>query len=515
MNRQSSTNKDQFIESRNPATGEILGQFRLSDTADISAAVEEARHAQILWAAMGVEKRNRILKQLIGVMLDREDEIARVVSSENGKPRSEALAMILPISGNVKLHTQTAAKMANGVKTSPTFFVGSKARIFYEPLGVVGFIMPWNFPFESGIKHMLPAMAAGNAVIQKPSPFQPMIGELVKSLFEDAGVPEGLVQIVHGHAEAGQAVIDQSDAICFIGSTKVGREVGVRAAERLIPAVLELGGNDPAVVRQDADLDLTARGLVNGTCFNSGQVCNGIERIYAHHSIAKPLTDHILKWVKKLKLADGSRTDYDIGPMTWPPQEEIYRRHTDDAVTKGATIEYGGKASTLGTGRIWSPTVLSGMTHEMTMMQEETFGPFLPIMTFTDDDEAVRLANESQYALAASVWSKDIKRAKKMAGRLRGGHIMINNAVQSGGCATLPFGGEGDSGVGRLSGEQAFFNWVAQKSLMQSPKSSKDLWMPYPAAAEKMVMGLAKGFYGRSIGERLTGWANFLLTPKS
>ncbi len=515
MNQQIAKRLDKFIESRNPATGEILGEFRQSDAADVSEAAKEARTTQKSWVALGVDGRNRILNRLIGVMLDRADEIASVVSSENGKPRSEALGMILPISGNVKLHTKTARKLAKGVKVSPTFFIGSKARIFYQPLGVVGLIMPWNFPFESGIKHMLPALAAGNAVLQKPSPFQPLVGELVKSLFEDAGVPKGLVQMVHGFAETGQAVIDHSDAICFIGSTRVGREVGMRAVQRLIPMVLELGGNDPAVVRFDADLDLTARGLVSGTCFNSGQVCNGIERIYAHTSIAEPLTKHILKWVKELKLADGLRTDYDIGPMTWPPQEEVYQKHLDDALTKGATLAYGGKAIKLGKGRIWSPTVLTGMTHEMLMMREETFGPFLPLMTFTDDDEAIRLANDSQYGLAASVWSRDIKTAGKMAGQLKGGHVMINNAVQSGGCATLPFGGEGDSGVGRLSGEQAYFNWVTQKSQMLSPKSSKDLWMPYQSNAEKMILGLAKGFFGRSMGERLVGWANFLLSSKS
>ncbi len=515
MNQQIKKAEEVFIESRNPATGELLGTVRQSSAADVCEAAEEARCVRQIWEDMGVDARNRILKRLIGVMLDRADEIGTVVSAENGKPRSEAVGMVLPISGNVKLHTRTAKKMAKGTKVSPTFFIGSKARICYQPLGVVGFIMPWNFPFESGIKHILPALAAGNAVIQKPSPFQPMVGELVKSLFEDAGVPKGLIQMVNGYAETGQAVVDHSDAICFIGSTKVGREVGIRAAQRLIPMVLELGGNDPAVVRHDADLDLTARGLVSGTCFNSGQVCNGIERIYAHHSIIEPLTAHILKWVKELRLADGSRIDYDIGPMTWPPQEEIYQQHTDNAVAKGATLEYGGRSIKLGKGRIWSPTVLTGMTHDMTMMREETFGPFLPIMAFSDDDEAVRLANDSQYALAASVWSRDIKMAGKMAGRLKGGHVMINNAVQSGGCATLPFGGEGDSGLGRLSGEQAFFNWVAPKSLMQSPKSSKDLWMPYHSNAEKMILGLAKGIYGRSLGERIIGWGTFVSKLKS
>ncbi len=515
MNLQDPVPENNYIESRNPVTGEILGRVRQSSADDVKEAAVKARIAQKEWQDMGVEKRNRILNNLIGILLDQADEIASIVSDENGKPRSEAMGMILPISGNIKLHTKTATKFGKGVRVSPTFFVGSKANIVYEPLGVVGFILPWNFPFESGIKHMLPALASGNAVLQKPSPFQPMIGEMIKRLFHEAGVPDGLVQMVHGYGETGQAVIDHSDAVCFIGSTRIGREVALRAAKRLIPYVLELGGNDPAIVRHDADPEHTARGLVNGTCFNSGQVCNGTERIYAHKSIARSLTEHILKWVDQLKLSDGTATVYDIGPMTWPQQEEIYKRHTEDAISKGAVLEAGGKAVEVGKGRVWLPTVLSGMNHEMLMMREETFGPFLPIMEYENDEEAIQLANDSQYGLAASVWSRDTEKAKAMCRQLKGGHVMINNAVQSGGCATLPFGGEGDSGVGRLSGEQAFFNWVAPKSIMQSPKASKDLWMPYPSGAEIMVMGLAKGFFGRSPTEKISGWLKFLFRPKN
>ncbi|MBW1763062.1 MAG: aldehyde dehydrogenase family protein, partial [Deltaproteobacteria bacterium] len=190
------------------------------------------------------------------------------VSSENGKPPSEPVALTGPLCETIKLHTGMAKRLEPGVKVSPTFFLGSKARVFYEPLGVAGFVLPWNFPFELGVKHMIPALAAGNAVVQKPSEANPLIGELIVDLFRDAGVPDGVVQMVHGYGETGGALIDEVDVICFVGSPRTGRRVMERAAQTLTPVVLELGGNDAAIVREDADLDYTAQGLVNGTCYN-------------------------------------------------------------------------------------------------------------------------------------------------------------------------------------------------------------------------------------------------------
>jgi succinate-semialdehyde dehydrogenase/glutarate-semialdehyde dehydrogenase len=510
MNTIKNEKHPEFIESRNPASGEFLGKVEQSTSSDVKEKAAQARLAQEEWVSFSVDKRNHILNNLIQVMIHRADEIARIVSSENGKPPVEALGMLLPISGNIKLHIKMAKKLENGVKVSPSFFFGSKARIYYEPLGLIGFILPWNFPFESGIKHMIPALASGNAVLQKPSPIQPMIGELIQHLFEDAGTPKGLVQMVHGYAETGKAVIDHSDAICFIGSTQIGKEVGIQAAQGLIPSVLELGGNDAAIVRHDADIDFTAQGIVNGACFNAGQVCNGIERIYVNHSIAETFTQYLLKWVKKLIIGNDQKSSYHMGPMTWAPQEEIYKRHVADALNKGAKLIHGGTAIEKGNGRYWPPTILTHVNHDMLIMQEETFGPFLPVMTFKNDEEALSLANDSKYGLAGSIWTADIDTAYRMMRQLKVGHVMINNAVQSGGCATLPFGGERDSGVGRLSGEQAFFNWVSQKSVMASPKMAKELWMPYKQGSDKVSMGLVKAIYGDSIRNRFTGIWEFL-----
>jgi len=496
----------QMLESFDPSNGKKLGEVRVSTAADVKATVARARKAQVGWAAMGVEGRNRILDRLRGVLIDRALEIAKLVSSENGKPVAEPVGLTGPLCETIKLHTGMAKRLEPGVKVSPTFFVGSKARVFYEPLGVAGFILPWNFPFELGVKHLIPALAAGNAVVQKPSEANPLIGEMIADLFRDAGVPDGVVQMVHGYGETGAALIDEADVICFVGSPRTGRRIMERAAQTLTPVVLELGGNDAAIVREDADLDLTAQGLVNGTCYNTGQVCNGVERIYAPARLVEPLTRKIIAIVKEMRQGDPSgRGDYDLGPMTWAPQLEIYEEHTADALHKGAELRHGGVVERRNGGLFWPPTVLTGMTHDMLMMREETFGPFLPIMAVQSDEEAIRLANDSKYGLGASVWTRDEAAGEAMARRIRAGSVMVNNAVQSGGCVTLPFGGEGESGVGRVQGEQAFYTYVATKSVMTSPKSVANLWMPYAPGAETLAKGFTKVFSGRGVRERVSG----------
>lgn len=495
---------EEMLESFDPSNGQRLGAVRLSTAADVQAAVTRAREAQVGWAGMGVDARCRILNRMRGVLIDRAAEIGRVVSSENGKPPVEPVSLTGPLCETIKLHTRLAKRLARGVRVSPTFFLGSKARIFYEPVGVAGYILPWNFPFELGVKHAIPALAAGNAVVQKPSEANPLIGELIADLFRDAGVPADVVQMVHGCGDVGGTLVDEADVICFVGSPGTGRRVMERAARTLTPVVLELGGNDAAIVREDADLDFTAHGLVNGTCYNAGQVCNGIERIYVPGRLVEALTERILALVGTLR--QGVEGDeYDLGPVAWEPQIEIYEAHTADAIAKGATLRRGGKVLEVHGGRYWPPTVLTGMTHEMIMMQEETFGPFLPIMAVDSDEEALRFANESQYGLGASVWTRDITAGQAIARRVRAGSVMVNNAVQSGGCVTLPFGGEGESGVGRVQGEQAYYHYVATKSVMTCPRSVQSLWMPYGAGAASLARGATKLFSGRSIGERLSG----------
>lgn len=512
MTAQLCTPESRTLRSNSPVTGALLGQVPCDDPASVANALEHARTAQQAWAALGVERRNAILGRLPGVLIDRADEIAAAVSAENGKPPVEAASLILPICATVDLAIGMAHRLRKGTKVSTTFFVGDQARIHYDPLGVVGFILPWNFPFELGVKHMIPALASGNAVVQKPSECNPMIGQLILSIFRDAGVPQGVVQMVNGYADVGEALVDGADAICFVGSPGTGRRIMERASRTLTPVFLELGGNDAALVLDDADLDLTARGLVHGTCYNAGQVCNGIERIYAPRDMVEPLVGRLLPMLRALRQGPDNVAGaaYDMGPMAFPKQREVYEDHLQDALKKGAVLHHGGEVQQGPHGLYWPATLLTGVNHEMEIMKEETFGPFLPIMAYDDEAQALALVNDSAYGLGGSVWTRDLARGRAVARRFRSGSCMVNNAIVSGGCVTLPFGGQGESGLGRLQGEQSYYNYTAPRSIMVSRAASQRAWMPYRSGAQAQVLALARMFYGRGLGERIRGLVGLL-----
>lgn len=500
--------KADVIESFNPATGEKLGEVKLSTAEDVSAAATRARAALPGWIALGVAGRNRILNRLKQVMLDRAEEIAEIVSKENGKPPCEAATMILPICAAIDYYTKLARKYSGSVKVSTTrLFLGGSAKVFYEPRGVAGFIMPWNFPFELGTKHMIPALAAGNVVIQKPSEFNPLIGELIASLYKEAGVPDGVVQIVHGYADVGAAIIDNSDIVCFIGSPGTGKRIMARASERLIPVILELGGNDAAIVRADADIDKTARGIVTGACLNAGQTCVSVERIYVNKAIVDKFTEKVVEYASKLKQNTGDG-DYDIGPIKWRKQREIYDRHMKDARDKGAQVKFGGEVIEANGGLFCPPTVLTNVTHDMEMMKDETFGPFIPIMSVDNDEQALKLANDSQYGLGGSVWTADSATGEELARKIRTGSVMINGACASAGCPTLPFGGDGHSGVGRALGEMGYLNYTSPRSILKMPGGPGGQlgWMPYPKGSRDFIIGLARGLYSDSLGKKISGF---------
>lgn len=499
------------LESFNPATGEKLGEVRLSQAADVEAAVKRAREAQRAWHAIGARARAVVLKKVQAVMLRRSDEIITTLNRENGKPRCEAATMIISVCEALDFYTKFGVKTEHGLKVSSgKLFMGAKTRVFFEPRGVCGFIMPWNFPFELGMKHMIPALMAGNAVVQKPSEHNPLIGDLIRSIYLEAGVPEDVVQIVHGFGDVGVALIDNVDSITFIGSPQTGKKIMARAAENLIPVILELGGKDAAVVRRDADIDKTARGLVTGACLNAGQVCISVERVYVHKDIVKPLTDRIVEQVGKLR--QGDTENYDLGPIKWAPQRKIYEAHVADAVAKGATVLTGGKAIEAHGGVYWPPTVLANVTQDMEVMREETFGPFIPIMAVESDEEAVRLANDSVYGLGGSVWTADVEKGEEIARKMNAGSITLNNALVSGACPTLPFGGNRSSGVGRAFGELGYYNYTSPRSFMRTAnnKSSELLWMPYPKTAEAFVLALGRVLYGGGLGVKAKGLAQLL-----
>src|SRR5581483_10456000 len=376
---------------------------------------------------------------------------------------------------------------------------GKRARYFYEPVGIVGLITPWNFPFELGVKHSIPALAAGNGILHKPSEVTPMIAELTSDLVKDAGFPEGLIEVVHGRGDVGTMVVDQANVVCFVGSVATGRKVMVRAAERLVPTVLELGGNDAAIVCEDADLERTANGIVFGSYFNAGQVCVGIERVYVHERIADALTNKIVEKTKQLRQSGGSG-DFEVGPIINPPQATIYKAHIEDAVAKGAKVLVGGNVRKSAGATFMEPTVITGMNHQMDYMNEETFGPIVAIQTVKSEDEAVRLANDSRFGLAGSVWTTDATRGRRIAAQMKTGGIVVNDSIVTAACVGVPFGGYGESGVHRAQSEHGFYAYSQIKTVMESwlPGTRELNWYPYKLGMEQFFKRMAKLLYAKS-----------------
>ncbi len=456
--------------------------------------------------------RSACFKRLSQVILRRQDEIVALINKENGKTLVEAYSILMPVLQSIKTYSAMARQLSDGRKVSSTFFLGARSRVHFEPKGVIGYIIPWNFPFELGMKPMIPALAAGNAVVQKPSEQNPLLGELIQGLFTEAGFPTDLVQIVQGYADVGEAVIDHCDAIVFIGSTRVGRKVSERAGKRMIPAILELGGKDAALVLSDADISHTAQGLVQGACFNAGQTCVGIERIYVSDACSAQLTTALQTELGKLRLAcDVQDGQYELGPIVVNAQADVYRAHLQDALGKGATLVHGGKILERG-GRLYcEPTLLTDCTGDMLIMKEETFGPFLCLQTTSSVDEMIALSNDCDYGLSGSIWTRDVEKGVELAKRMQTGGVMINNSVQIGGCITLPFSGYKQSGMGFLQSEDAYFNFVNRKSIMSHTESlAKDTWMPYKANSVAVTKGLIGMLFGDSIKARAGALVDYL-----
>jgi succinate-semialdehyde dehydrogenase/glutarate-semialdehyde dehydrogenase len=367
-------------------------------------------------------------------------------------------------------------------------------------LGVVGIISPWNFPWATPLDEVVLALMAGNAVVLKPSELTPLTAVKIKSVFSQAGLADGLLQIVTGDGSTGAALIGAgTDKILFTGSVATGKRVAEAAANYLIPVVLELGGKDPMIVLEDAHVENAARGAVWGAFANSGQACASVERCYVHESIADQFTQAVVAETKRLRQSGDKQGD--LGSMTSEAQLRTVERHVYEATARGAKALTGGERVPDVPGPFFPPTVLTNVDHDMEVMREETFGPVLPIMTFRNDDEAVRLANDSIYGLTASVWTTDMARGKKLAERIESGTVMVNEVLYTHGIAQTPWGGVKQSGFGRTHGRAGLLELVNQQHIHVNRLSSKpDIWwFNYTASASRLFRDLAKRFASGSL----------------
>lgn len=493
------------IVSRDPSTGEEIGHAPLMTASGVAAALRRARAAQPAWAALSYDERARFVLRARELILTHIEEIASLISSETGKPPVEAISMeIVPTLDLMNYFARNTAALLKRQKIDIGQYglMGRSSYIFYKPLGVVGIISPWNFPWATPLDEVAMALMAGNAVVVKPSELTSLTALKIGAIFKEAQLPENVLEIVTGDGSTGAALVEAGvDKIMFTGSVATGKRVAEAAAKHLIPVVLELGGKDPMIVLEDAQLENAARAAIWGAFCNSGQACASIERCYVHESIAPQFIDLVVKETRALRQGKPSDDGVDVGAMTNERQLQIVESHLSDAVKKGARVETGGRRLDDGAGWFHEPTVVTNVDHSMKLMTEETFGPLLPIMTFKTDDEAVRLANDSIYGLTAAVFTSDIRRGRQLAERIDAGTVMINEVVYTHAVAQTPWGGVKQSGYGRTHGRLGLLEMVTPQHIhANSVPWMPDLWwFRYTKEAGRLFRGLARRFTTGSV----------------
>lgn len=499
------------IHVTNPATGELLREFECTDAAQVQGYVTRARAAQPAWQSISLNQRLAVLKKFQSLLNDRKQQIARMVTSEAGKPIAEALltevlvvldtARFLLEEGYAFLKEQPVPHGGLATKTK-------KGRLLREPYGVIGIISPWNYPFSIPSCETLAALIAGNAVVLKPSELTPLSSLELGSLLREAGLPENVFQVAIGDGATGAALVESGiDKLVFTGSVATGKRIAQMAGARLLPVVLELGGKDPMIVLDDADIDVASSGAVWGAFVNAGQTCLSVERCYVHRGIYDKFLSACVEKTRQLRVGNGIADDTDVGPLIHERQLHIVERHVEDAVSRGARLLLGGdRLKSLGSN-FYAPTVLADVNHEMRIMREETFGPVLPVMAFDSDAEAVRLANDSEYGLSASVWTRDRARGEQIARQIQAGTVMINDAVSCFGISEAPHGGVKASGIGRTHGRFGLEEMVRLKYLDSDllPGMKKPWWYGYGPKLAKAVEGFLDFQFARGLNARIKG----------
>jgi acyl-CoA reductase-like NAD-dependent aldehyde dehydrogenase len=492
------------IAVENPATGEVIAHVADLTAHQVAELARVARRAQPAWEALGYDGRGRILRRAQKWLVDNSDRVIETIVSETGKAYEDALIAEVMYGANAlgfwakKAPSYLADER---IRSASPLLKGKKLVLRYRPIGLVGVIGPWNYPLTNSFGDCVPALAAGNAVILKPSEVTPLTSLLLLEGLRESGLPEGVMAVATGRGPTGAALVDEVDMVMFTGSPSTGRQVMARAAQTLTPVSLELGGKDAMIVLGDADLERAANHAVYYAMLNTGQTCISLERVY----VEAPVHDEfVAKVTEKARALRNDRPagpgSTDVGSMTFPPQVEVVERHVRDAREKGAQVLVGGERGHAGEGGYWyEPTVLVGVDHTMDCMREETFGPTLPIMKVADVEEAIRLANDSPYGLGASVFSKDAARGEAVARRIDAGAVCVNDALVNYSALELPMGGAKSSGMGSRHGAGGIRKYAQQQSLLISRlHPRKDIHMyPYSRRMTSVLGRLVRVLYGR------------------
>jgi acyl-CoA reductase-like NAD-dependent aldehyde dehydrogenase len=491
------------IPVENPATGEIIATVPDLGAEAIAEMAARGRAAQPAWEAFGFDGRARVLLRAQKWLMDNAAQVISTIVSETGKTFEDAEFAEIGYAGNAFGFWAREAPNYLGderVKSSQVLVKGKKILQRYRPLGLIGVIGPWNYPLTNSFGDCIPALAAGNSVILKPSEITPLTSLLMAEGLRECGLPENVLQIATGRGGTGAALVDHVDMIMFTGSTRTGRKVAEAAARRLIPASLELGGKDPMLVLSDADVERAANFATYYSMQNAGQTCISIERVYVEEPVYDEFVSKVSEKVRALRVGKSEGPgSVEVGAITFPPQMDTIKDHVADAVQKGARVLAGGN-EVPGSGRFFEPTVLVDVDHSMKIMTEETFGPTLPIMKVRDTEEAVRLANDSPYGLGASVFTRDTARGEEVAKRIEAGAANVNDAMINYTVLELPMGGAKASGLGSRHGPGGIRKYCSQQAIVITPKLAlkKEPFMyPYSSRTSRLLAGLFKLMYGR------------------
>jgi succinate-semialdehyde dehydrogenase/glutarate-semialdehyde dehydrogenase len=499
------------VVSVNPATGAILRELECSGDADVQAAVARARLAQEAWAEIGVKRRIALLREFQRRLLEKKSEIAEAITQEAGKPVAEALTTeVLVVLDAARFLIDNAHRLLRDEPIPHGNFATKlkRGRLVREPYGVVGIISPWNYPFSIPATETLAALVAGNAVVLKPSEFTSLVALELGSLLHAAGVPKDVFHVVAGDGATGAVLIhSQIDKLVFTGSVATGKRIAAAVAGRLLPVVLELGGKDPMLVLDDADVDVASSAAVWGAFVNAGQACLSVERCYVHRSLYETFLKACVEKTKKLIVTHGLDHNADVGPLIHQRQLTLVEEHVEDAKACGARVLAGGSRFPEMGANFYHPTVLADVTHAMRIMREETFGPVLPVMAFDNDDEAVRLANDSEFGLAASIFTRDSARGERLARRIKAGTVMVNDVISCFGISEAPHGGVKSSGAGRTHGRFGLEEMVRLKyvDVDLTPGMKKVWWYGYGMKFSQQMEGFLDLQFARDLGTRLRG----------
>ena len=494
------------IEVHNPATGGLVGTIDVASAEDVAETVARVRGNQPAWEALGNDGRYHWLGKLRDWTLDNLEEISDSIQAETGKVRGDIASELLYVAELINFYGRNAEKFIGEETVRPQSAVvaAKKLVIRYRPHPVVGVISPWNFPLSMALGDSIPALQAGAAVVVKPSEFTPLsLIEVINAWKNEIGAPD-IFDCVLGTGEVGGHLVDEADCVQFTGSDRTGRKVMARAAETLTPVSLELGGKDPMIVLADADVERAANAAAWGSMFNSGQVCLSVERIYVEEPLYDEFVAKLTKKVDDLRQGpDGRTPEKDVGAITSPNQRSVIEDHVDDALANGARAVTGGKAGD-GPGDYYEPTVLVDVDHSMKVMRDETFGPVVGVMKVRDSEEAIRLANDTRYGLAASVFGEK-NRAESVARRIEAGSVNVNDVISNMLAIGVPMGGWKQSGIGFRHGEYGIKKYCRPESIVVTRFSGKSepSWYPYTKTRQNLVKRAGKAIAARDWKRRL------------